>query len=88
MVKPAYLFFAFLTFLIFIGILIAFVALPDNAARLTVATAPSPIALGLAGSRVANAVGVRPSARARRSRHRPRRGRGAVPCARSRVARR
>jgi len=30
MVKPAYLFFAFLALLIFIGILVAFVALPDS----------------------------------------------------------
>jgi hypothetical protein len=30
MVKPAYLFFAFLTLLIFLAILVAFVALPDS----------------------------------------------------------
>jgi hypothetical protein len=30
MVKPAYLFFAFLTFLVFVAILVAFTALPDN----------------------------------------------------------
>ena len=52
MVKPAYLFFAFLTFLIFVAILVAFVALPDNGGPFDRGDTPSRIA-GLPGRREA-----------------------------------
>jgi hypothetical protein len=49
MVKPAYLFFAFLTFLIFMAILVAFVALPDNGDPFQRGDTPSLITPGAPG---------------------------------------
>jgi len=49
MVKPAYLFFALLTFLVFVAILIAFVALPDNGTPFDRGDSPSLITPGSPG---------------------------------------
>ncbi len=49
MVKPAYLFFAVLTFVIFLAILIAFVALPDNGTPFDRGDSPSLVTPGSPG---------------------------------------
>ena len=49
MVKSSYLFFAFLTFLIFVAILVAFTALPDNGGPWDRGDTPSQIIEGAPG---------------------------------------
>ncbi len=49
MVKPAYLFFAFLTLLIFLAILVAFVVLPDNGTPFDRGDSPSLVQGGSPG---------------------------------------
>jgi hypothetical protein len=49
MVKPAYMFFAFLTLLIFVAILVAFVALPDNGTPFDRGDTPSLVTSGSPG---------------------------------------
>ena len=54
MVKPAYLFFALVTFLIFMAILIAFVALPDNGTPFDRGDTPSSVTPGAPGVKTAD----------------------------------
>ena len=49
MVKPAYLFFAFLTLLIFLAILVAFTVLPDNGTPFDRGDTPSKVIPGSPG---------------------------------------
>jgi hypothetical protein len=49
MVKSSYLFFAFLAFLIFVGILVAFVVLPDNGDPFQRGDTPSMVTSGSPG---------------------------------------
>ncbi|MDX6678870.1 MAG: hypothetical protein QOE31_2922 [Solirubrobacteraceae bacterium] len=54
MVKPAYMLFALLTFLIFMAILIAFVALPDNGTPFDRGDTPSAVTPGAPGVKSAD----------------------------------
>ena len=56
MVKPAYLFFAFLTFLAFVAILVAFTVLPDNGGPWDRGDTPSKITSGATGVEKPNRV--------------------------------
>jgi hypothetical protein len=56
MVKSSYLFFAFLTFLIFVAILVAFTALPDNGGPWDRGDTPSKITSGAPGVEKPNKV--------------------------------
>ena len=56
MVKSSYLFFAFLSLLIFLAILVAFVALPDNGTPFDRGDTPSKVIEGSPGVEKPNAV--------------------------------
>ena len=93
MVKPAYLFFAFLALLIFIAILVAFVALPDNGGPFDRGDTPSLVTPGAPGVETPDEYGLRGPLDHARARHRRRPRSGAAGeavarAARSRVARR
>ena len=55
MVKPAYLFFAFITLLIFLAILVAFTVLPDNGTPFDRGDTPSQVIPGAPGVEKPNA---------------------------------
>lgn len=56
MVKSSYLFFAFLTFLVFVAILVAFTALPDNGGPWDRGDTPSKVVSGSPGVEKPNKV--------------------------------